>query len=158
MRIVLSLFFLLLCHSIAWAGTYQGKEYPVDKQLLDKLYALSNEASNLQTDIISLNLPEGTGYFIDTINNNLNLVFTLLNLETIHAESGQFNWMVIRNIKAHVSSMSIITKDIPDKCLKYMQRPGVLPAEVIYYGKIKDISIKEQELFQEVADQLAAFK
>ena len=138
---------------------YKGNEYPIKADTSDKLLQLSRRISDLQGEIFNLNFPDNepiylTGELLDDIDQ----VASKLVLEERHSRDRQFDIDAISDIDMQISSSHAILESVPDLCLKNMGQSNISPAEVVYYGKIKDITKEALDLLQEIQGELAEFK
>jgi len=162
-RILLIAMGIILLSSPSFGDTtyplYKGKEYPVQAVTLDKLRVLDSQIDDLFSDIDKSNLPDNASFDLsDGMSQNLNEVISFLTIEEIHSEDGQFNIRAIREILLKLIPIQLYFKDIPDTCNKAMGQSTATPAEVVYLGKIKDMSREALDLLQEIEGELSEFK
>ena len=158
-KIILFVLFVFLFTSLSFAlnPIYKGEEYPVRAVTLDKLKDLSSRLFDLWNDIDKLNLQD-TSKLSDEMSQQINRIMELLVIEEIHSEDRQFNIRAIREISLRLVGTQVFFKGIPDECDKAMRQTTTIPIDVVYLGKIKDISREAIELLQEVDVELSGFK
>ena len=137
---------------------YNGKEYPVQSETLDKLRVLSTRADDLFNDIDQSKLPHNWSEELSIeMSNHLNEILNLLTIEEIHSEDRQFNIRAIREISLKYIGIQLFFKDVPESCNKLMGLSLATPADVLYLGKIKDMSREVLDLLQEIKEELSEF-
>jgi hypothetical protein len=138
---------------------YNGKEYPVQATTLDKLKVLDSHLLDLCIDIDQTNLPNN--WAVELCNgtyDHLKQILSLLIIEEIHSEEKQFNIRAISQISLNLIEIITFFKNLPDSCNKLMGLSSATPADVLYLGKVKDISREALDLLQEIKEQLSEFK